>query len=196
MAAPYHNRLVKFSGRKIRVFDLQPAPFSSVDPIRGALREIDLDGAEPYEALSYVWGTDNPSIPAHLSNATLAVTGNCHAALRRLRDTDRVRPLWIDSICINQADDDEKSHQVTMMSDIYANACRVYVWLGERTDDSDYALDWCVDVSREFFPSLPLTVKISPPMMPWEMLRFTAVVCLLVARKGKLFRAACLPPAA
>ena len=38
--------------------------------------------------------------------------------------------IWIDSICISQHDDDEKTAQVKMMGDIYQRATRVVVWLG------------------------------------------------------------------
>jgi len=38
--------------------------------------------------------------------------------------------LWIDAICINQEDVDEKSHQVAMMGDLYSRCLTVYIWLG------------------------------------------------------------------
>jgi Heterokaryon incompatibility protein (HET) len=121
------SHLTESSGRKIRVLDLDPAPFSSPDPIHGALREIPLDGSQLYEALSYVWGTDEPSNPVHLGSESLLVRDNCYAALRRLRDRACRRTLWIDAICINQEDIKEKSLQVALMADIYSNADRVYI---------------------------------------------------------------------
>jgi len=44
--------------------------------------------------------------------------------------------LWIEAICINQADDIEKSHQVSLMGEIYRNADNVVIFLGEERDDS------------------------------------------------------------
>lgn len=45
----------------------------------------------------------------------------CHAkldeALRHLRLEDRERLLWIDAICINQSDGEEKTYQVGIMSE-------------------------------------------------------------------------------
>ncbi|KAK1756698.1 heterokaryon incompatibility protein-domain-containing protein [Echria macrotheca] len=38
--------------------------------------------------------------------------------------------LWADAICINQDDDDEKSRQIPIMSNIYATAVTVLVWIG------------------------------------------------------------------
>jgi hypothetical protein len=50
--------------------------------------------------------------------------------LRYLRKRNFERYLWIDAICINQADADEKGMQFTMMGSIYAQASRVLIWLG------------------------------------------------------------------
>lgn len=49
--------------------------------------------------------------------------------MRRLRWHD-VRTIWIDALCINQADNDEKSAQVSRMAQTYANAFRIIIWLG------------------------------------------------------------------
>ncbi|KAF2113266.1 heterokaryon incompatibility protein-domain-containing protein [Lophiotrema nucula] len=38
--------------------------------------------------------------------------------------------IWVDALCINQRDLDERSHQITMMADIYREASEVLVWLG------------------------------------------------------------------
>ena len=42
------------------------------------------------------------------------------------------RLLWVDSICINQTDNDEKNHQVRIMGRIFNSACMVVIWLGEQ----------------------------------------------------------------
>ncbi|KAK4167354.1 ankyrin repeat-containing domain protein [Cladorrhinum sp. PSN259] len=94
----------------------------------------------PYEALSYVWGSaDNPQLVS-INDSKRLVTGNLHAALSHLRDPFIDRTLWIDAICINQEDDEEKGRQVGLMAKIYAKAIRVVVWLGKAADDSDHAL--------------------------------------------------------
>jgi hypothetical protein len=43
--------------------------------------------------------------------------------------------LWIDAICINQADLDERKQQVQLMRDVYSGASRVVVWLREKVKD-------------------------------------------------------------
>ncbi len=49
--------------------------------------------------------------------------------------------VWIDALCINQGDLDEKSSQIPMVYDIYAKSRHVVMWLGEETADSGAAID-------------------------------------------------------
>lgn len=47
---------------------------------------------------------------------------------------------WIDVICINQDDDEEKIHQVQKMTEIYGQAEKVLAWLGKQTTTSSLAM--------------------------------------------------------
>lgn len=60
----------------------------------------------------------------------LFITSNLCDALRQCRQSDSRRVLWADSVCINQDDDEEKSQQVSVMSEIYSQAKRVLICLG------------------------------------------------------------------
>jgi hypothetical protein len=59
------------------------------------------------------------------------VTKNLYLALLRLRHPETERTLWVDALCINQVDLDEKRHQIALMADIYTKASTVIMWLGE-----------------------------------------------------------------
>ena len=59
---------------------------------------------------------------------------NLEGALRRLRHASTERLLWVDALCINQADSIEKSHQVNMMGEIYSKSAGVIIWLGDYVD--------------------------------------------------------------
>ncbi|KAE8443757.1 hypothetical protein EG329_001437 [Mollisiaceae sp. DMI_Dod_QoI] len=50
--------------------------------------------------------------------------------------------IWIDAICINQNDCDERSHEVLKMGRIYESAAKVVVWLGPSDDRNDDAFDF------------------------------------------------------
>ncbi|KLO88643.1 uncharacterized protein LW93_4453 [Fusarium fujikuroi] len=48
--------------------------------------------------------------------------------------------LWIDAICIDQANIRERKHQVGLMRQIYTSAAKVYVWLGQEDENSNIAM--------------------------------------------------------
>ncbi|KAI0876050.1 heterokaryon incompatibility protein-domain-containing protein [Hypoxylon argillaceum] len=124
------------SPRYIRLLSLG----SSTDPnaeICCTVFAVDLDnlrGKDPYEALSYVWGSPTGTIPIHCNDKELLVTPNLYDALRRLRRRFSSRVLWIDAICIDQRQNDrstqERNIQVEMMGEIYREARTVLIWLG------------------------------------------------------------------
>jgi len=45
--------------------------------------------------------------------------------------------LWVDQICVNQSDLDERRHQVEFMASIYGGAIDVLIWLGPDTFGDD-----------------------------------------------------------
>ncbi|TGO25966.1 hypothetical protein BPAE_0069g00380 [Botrytis paeoniae] len=95
-----------------------------------------------YEALSYVWGGFNdPPHCIYINGNSLSITANLHAALLRLRNHALERVIWVDALCINQQDDQEKGLQIQLMPRIYGQATRVIVYFGEAADDSDMALE-------------------------------------------------------
>tara|TARA_R110002003_G_scaffold109_12_gene9229 strand:+ start:18658 stop:20244 length:1587 start_codon:yes stop_codon:yes gene_type:complete len=83
-----------------------------------------------YEALSYVWGNPMSDRFIYCPKGKIAIAPNLGEALVHVRRTDRTRVLWVDAICIDQANVQERSHQVSIMGSIYAKAQHVLVWLG------------------------------------------------------------------
>ncbi|KAH6971448.1 heterokaryon incompatibility protein-domain-containing protein [Ilyonectria sp. MPI-CAGE-AT-0026] len=65
---------------------------------------------------------------------TLQVTTNLELALRYLRQEKCVRTLWVDALCINQDNEEEKTVQIQHMGWLYANSSPVVVWLGGHHD--------------------------------------------------------------
>ncbi|KAJ1328245.1 stage V sporulation protein K [Microdochium nivale] len=88
-----------------------------------------------YLALSYVWGSSEGKEEIILNGHSFMVGRNLYSALRRLRQSTEVRfaklKVWIDAICINQDDADERCSQVGKMRTIYSRAMCVRAWLGE-----------------------------------------------------------------
>ncbi|KAH8159575.1 hypothetical protein CIB48_g8671 [Xylaria polymorpha] len=99
-----------------------------------------------YEALSYCWGSKTPLHPVLCDGSSVVwVTQNLFDALQELRLEDKSRMLWADAICINQCDVPEKNSQVQMMANIYRQADRVLVWLGNAMDRSE-TLEYVIPV--------------------------------------------------
>lgn len=87
-----------------------------------------------YSAVSYVWGepkfSQNLEIKCNGDTSYLRITPNVNDLLRRLRACNVQKYLWIDAICLNQADKDEKAQQIPVMGRIYEEARVVHIWLG------------------------------------------------------------------
>lgn len=88
-----------------------------------------------YEALSYCAGSPRETECVKVNGHDFNVFTNLDRGLRRLRRHKKTRILWIDLICINQDDIAERSFQVQLMGEIYANARRGVVWLGPLVDE-------------------------------------------------------------
>jgi hypothetical protein len=85
----------------------------------------------PFEAISYACGEFKPSVPLHVDGLSrVMITETLAKALRCLRRTDQDRLLWVDTVCINQSNNDEKSLQVGNMHRVYSTAIAVQIWLG------------------------------------------------------------------
>ncbi|SPO07270.1 uncharacterized protein DNG_09964 [Cephalotrichum gorgonifer] len=118
---------------QIRLLSIEPG--LETDLIRCSLAPAQLDEHPEYEALSYCWG--DPSITHVIScnGKELGIPKNLYGALRSLRKRDSARTLWIDAVCINQADIHEKSRQIQIMTGIYTQATQVVVYLGDDSSD-------------------------------------------------------------
>jgi hypothetical protein len=57
--------------------------------------------------------------------------------------------IWIDAICIDQANIAERNAQVAIMGSIYSQASHVIIDIGEASEDSDFALDSIMDLQTK-----------------------------------------------
>jgi hypothetical protein len=88
-----------------------------------------------YEALSYVWGSQENPKTIHLNGQAFFITQNLHRALIRLRKPAEDRLIWIDALAINQSDISERNVQVRKMLIIYKSAGAVLAWIGQGNED-------------------------------------------------------------
>ncbi|KAL8923091.1 MAG: hypothetical protein Q9208_004775 [Pyrenodesmia sp. 3 TL-2023] len=150
MALRYDYSPLSEEAGEIRLLTLLPDQCDS--PVRIALQIIQLTEETEFEALSYTWGS--PSDPQEViveakEPTTLPVTRNLFEALQHLRLRDRPRVFWIDAICVDQQNLEERSTQVLRMPDIYTQANRVVVWLGPESDNSILAMKAIDDIGSK-----------------------------------------------
>ncbi|KAL5321091.1 hypothetical protein ACEPPN_011902 [Leptodophora sp. 'Broadleaf-Isolate-01'] len=91
------------------------------------------DEISRYIALSYVWGPQSPQRIITINNQPFPVGPNLYSALQHIRLEHAPRLVWVDAICINQADIEERNWQVSKMGLIYRAAESVVAWMGEAT---------------------------------------------------------------
>jgi Heterokaryon incompatibility protein (HET) len=101
------------------------------------LQTVSLSEAPSFCSLFYHW--DDPTLreSIEVNGHVASITTNLKQAFVALRKDYEEIVLWVDAICINQADKMEKSAQVAMMDQIYSNADSTDVWLGPTADSSD-----------------------------------------------------------
>lgn len=80
-----------------------------------------------YEDLSYDWGQKSSRCPIEINNQAITISSNLSSALQRLRNSDKDRVLWVDTLCINQEDMQRRGSQVQRMTAIYQRAERVLI---------------------------------------------------------------------
>lgn len=114
---------------------LWSAPLQSSSSLRCEIYSVPLASTNRYNALSYTWGNDNANSHYILvctvdGEKQFPITRSLDEALRHLRHPTETITLWVDQICINQININEKNAQVPLMSRIYGQAEQVLIWLG------------------------------------------------------------------
>lgn len=125
----------------IRILQLHPSttPRSEIrcTLVETTLSKYDKNLVEHYIALSYVWGLTDDQSTIFVNDHPFKVMRNLSDALYALQEERSVVPLWIDAVCMNQEDTEEKSRQIQMMGRIYATATHTIVYFGESNTDID-----------------------------------------------------------
>jgi hypothetical protein len=111
-----------------------------------SLKQSRIPFIQDYEALSWCWGQGDPDRIIQISTNGVAkryhIYEHLYECLRALRYEDKERYLWIDALCIHQADAEERGQQVPRMNVIYGNAINVCVWLGRSNPSSHLAFEF------------------------------------------------------
>ncbi len=149
-------RAVPIGEGKIRLLNLFGGEGQDNLEARLVIRETE----DAYDALSYTWGREaaDGTIRIHYSDrdsVRVPIGRNLESCLRHLRHKEHPRLLWVDALCIDQANTTEKNLQVPRMANVFHEAVNVCVWLGEKTEDSDRAMGFIrrnLDFDRSHTP--------------------------------------------
>ena len=154
----------------IRLLKIHEAPNQKTS-IACTLQSVDLAEKPRYRALSYTWG---PAIRAFrpkyepssssveyqqilCNEEPLFVTQNLHEALLEFRQSGFVDWLWVDAICIDQSNADERARQVSIMGQIYMSAKETIAWLGQDESGAE-------DVQWGIEAMVPKMLRCSPAL--------------------------------
>ena len=147
-----YSSLPLLKSTSIRLLRIHPQ--AEVDNIHCSLESVELSDKPQYVALSYTWGAPTPQaalegmsderrFPIICNEQELRVTENLFCFLRHtVRKEIAIRGRWwIDAICINQNDNNERNAQILLMEAIYSKAALVLIWLGEEDEFTKSALE-------------------------------------------------------
>lgn len=123
------------SQAQVRLLRINAFGFNASEDIECSLEVVPVVNlpSTDYIALSYFWGearTHNDVHQITVDHQRYWVRTNLWTFFQSARDLDNPLPIYIDAICLNQLDNEEREHQVTLMSEVYSHARRVHVWLG------------------------------------------------------------------
>jgi hypothetical protein len=150
------NSLTEFYGHHslttrntIRVLDLEaPQQNGGEDDVRGLggrVRVVSLSDSPSFAALSYVCGPyADPVDVISCGEYQIPVTRNCQDALRHLRELFGPLTVWVDAICINQGDSQEKSQQIELMGK-YSCGLKLYT-SGSELEVRSRMLRWIISL--------------------------------------------------
>lgn len=126
---------------------LRANPNTTEDLLSYELAVVTPDLAPQYFAISYTWGSSEKCATISCNGKSLSITRSLHQVLTRAAVLSRAY-FWVDAICINQDDLEERSHQVQRMWNIFNSAFKVIGFIGEAPHDEAVAVQ--NHVTRQF----------------------------------------------
>lgn len=120
---------------EFRLLIVEPGSGSGSEEVHCRIINVTHSWRTRYDALSYTWGDETLQETIIVDGLCTIITKNLYLALVHLRDPVRRRLLWIDALCIDQDNPEERDEQVKNMGSIYSKAQHVVIWLGEQTED-------------------------------------------------------------
>ena len=154
MTDPYASCPVDRTSREIRLLKLHPNNDEGV--IKCDMQTYNHHDRPSYAPVSYTWGPEIVHTNIVINGALFPVRENLWDFLQQQRLHGNYGHFWIDALCIQQSEVQERNHQVRMMDSIYTQARAVFIWLGKERDGSDIAMQMLADWAWDYRYILPL----------------------------------------
>jgi hypothetical protein len=150
-ASIYDAHVLSFGDcTNIRVIEILHNDTTDPQPLISCkLHVVSLDDTPAYRALSYVWGDEAVTRTILVDGYRFNVRKNLFDFLAQYRSNDEGGYLWIDALCIDQSNVQERNHQVALMGIVYSKAAMVIAWLGSSSEQASAidALNHCKSLS-------------------------------------------------
>ena len=151
--ADYVYEKFEAGNQEIRLITLEP-PLNEQDAVHYRIFHTKLQNAGDSMALSHVWSDPKHTAWVWVNGGRLKVTINLLIALGKLRallspykNAGYVNRIWVDALCINQQDLDERASQVCLMGQVYSNANFTVGWIGASTKNTERTLRFIGDLA-------------------------------------------------
>jgi hypothetical protein len=97
-----------------------------------------INNTPSYHAISYTWGDPRSNTTILINGRVFQVRTNCEFVLIQAYGFEKTNYYWVDAICINQGNLEEKGMQVSIMGSIYKRAAHVLACVGDHAGDSEF----------------------------------------------------------
>jgi hypothetical protein len=127
--SPYSQAPLDLTRSTFRLVELQPCSPTELIKCHLTTHALPPD-CPPFVALSYTWDHISPKDTIELSGTPFLVGHSLWTFLDEMRSQKKFQTYWIDAICIDQSNVQERNHQVQLMKVIYSQAESISIWLG------------------------------------------------------------------
>ena len=145
-----------------------------------------------YEALSYAWSfpsqdiwrtlwiTDHPPLSkdepflSYPGKRGLQIRQDTYKALEKLRDKQEAVTIWVDAVCLDLSNSEEKRIQSANFAEIFYNASSMVLWLGNNDEQILEAFASVARISQMFTADSDFGSDLSQSI-PW----FAALIKLM-----------------
>jgi hypothetical protein len=156
--------------RQIRLIRLEPG--SGDAPLEGSIEHVSVDSPGKFSAISYAWGIADYSQALTTPTGPIIITMSLFSVLKEIREKGDRPLLWVDAVCIDQENSDEKVTQIRLMRTIYSKAFDVVAWLGHEEHNSSQVIKTLCELrSLSQKPDSLITGVSTPVSLSWRNLK-------------------------